>query len=81
MICQLGYDVEEEMVVFKEVRLKDGDKMEVLIPDPVNGELGWTPVQIIWETRPGQRWRLTSEHAEIDAVLETCNPVGLFAKR
>ncbi len=81
VICQLKYDIEHEAVVFRGMQMKDGDKMEVLIPDPGSGELVWTPVQIIWETKLGQQWRLTSDNAEIDAILETCDPAGLFAKR
>nr|WP_325224122.1 hypothetical protein [uncultured Oscillibacter sp.] len=81
VICQLRYDVEHEAVVFKGTQMKDGDEMEVLIPDPGSGELAWTPARIIWETKQGQRWRLISDNAEIDAILETCDPVGLFAKR
>ena len=81
MICQLGYDIENETVIFKNSQLQSGDLLEVLIPNPENGELIWTSAQIVWETRPGQRWRLVSGDLKIDSVLETCNPVGLFARK
>lgn len=81
MICQLGYDVEHEAIVFGDSKLQSGDTLSVLIPSPTSGELVWTPVRIVWESRPSQRWRFISADLEVNPILETCNPVGLFAKK
>ena len=80
-ISQLGYDLENETIVFCGVQIQCGDEMEVMIPSPVDGQWGWVPVRLVWENQPAQRWRLLSEDPVMDAVLCTCDPVGMFARK
>lgn len=80
-ISQLGYNLEKDVITFKGMELKQGDSLEIYIPSPVSGEMEWFPVKIAWAKTPREGWYFTCENPEINSLVSTCSPVGLFARK
>ena len=80
-ISQLGYDFEKEVITFNGTELKQGDPLEIYIPSPVSGEMEWVSVRLEWTRTPRERWYFACERTEFNALVATCNPVGLFARK
>lgn len=79
-IGRLWYDVEHEAICFRDRTLKAGDTFEVLLPQQ-SGSMVWSHVCLQYKETPPQGWFLSSETPELRDLLETCDPVGLFARQ
>ena len=80
-LSQLGYDLEKDVITFKDSVLKQGDRLEIFIPSPTTGQMEWVPVELEWTRTPREGWYFVCADPEKSELVATCNPVGIFARK